>query len=241
MSVNTAALSQASFQVPPPIPTVDTSGWYATQYGCIRTDPTLIARRHTFPDAIIPRGIPDNVAPPARVIDPDNAGDGIDLQSSWSSTRIGCTDYRTAWPMPNTESWVEGENTAAMVDAERNHPQFAFRGGAPGTVYQINLESQLRRLDQQAGPCYQGVMPMDAPLFRNDVAPPPPIGVSEAVQNACNPVAALIRREGADRCRAEADRVATTLSGRWLNNPTRYDTTRFALPFAPPGIGTPVS
>lgn len=235
MSVNTAHLisQQANYNTAPPIPSVSTEGWYTTQFGCLRTDPTVISRRHTFPDAPIPIGIPTNPAAPARMTDVSRMVPESGLYASWSSTGIGCSQYSTAWPMNTAD-------TAGMVDVEREHPQFAFRAGAPGTVYQIDVESQLRRLDQPAGKCTQGVIPMDAPLFQNTVAPPPSVGIPEGVQNACNPVAAMIRGTGQDSCRAAADSVALQLSGRWVNNPTRMDTLRFALPFAPPGIGTPV-
>lgn len=194
-----------------------TAQWYTTQYGCLRTDPTLIAKRHTFPDAQIPIGFSEMIGPPMR--------------QSWNNQ-----EYRTAWTLR-----TEGVSTADMVDTERDHPQFAFRAGAPGTVTQIDAESNLRRLGQPLGQCTQGILPMDAPLFRNTVAPPTPIGVPENVQNAANPVAALIRQVGAEQCRIEADRVASSLSGRTFNNPTRYDTMRFVKPFTPPGIGSAAS
>jgi hypothetical protein len=187
----------------------DTSSWYGVAQGCLKSDPTLISRFHTFPDAVIPRGKPDEPAAPSRI----------------------CMDYRTAWPL-------EVADAAAMVDAEAQHPQFAFRGGAPGTVYQIDVESQLRRLDQPLGRC-QAVLATNAPLYRNTVAPPTPMGVSPEVQNAANPIAAIMGPDrGADACRDAADAVASKMSGRWVNNPTRYDTSRFVLPFQPPGIGS---
>lgn len=191
------------------IPSPDTGSWYGIAQGCLKSDPTLIARQHTFPDAMLPRGLPFDPAAPSKV----------------------CLDYRTAWPMGSADA-------AAMVDAEARHPQFAFRGGAPGTVYQIDVESQLRRLDQPLGRC-QAVIAEDAPLYRNTVAPPRPVGVPPEVQNAANPIAAIVRPEpGADACRAAADSMASAMSGRWVNNPTRYDTGRFTLPFQPPGIGS---
>ena len=79
---------------------------------------------------------------------------------------------------------------------------------------------------------------MDAPLFRNTVAPPPAVNVPENVQNAANPVAVLVRDGSSSECRQEADSVAMSLSNRRFFNPTRYDTMRFAKPFSPPGIGT---
>ena len=193
------------------VPAPDTSSWYQRQYGCLKSDPTAIARLHSFPDAPIPDGIPSNPA----------------------ASSLICMSYRTAWPM-------ETADAAAMVEAESAHPQFAFNGGGPGTVYQIDVESQLRRLDQPLGRC-QAVLAADAPLYRNTVAPPPPApgAVPAGVLNASNPIAAIVRPgRGADACRAAADEVATSLSGRWLNNPTRYDTMRFTEPFTPPGIGT---
>ena len=67
--------------------------------------------------------------------------------------------------------------------------------------------------------------------------PPAVTGIPENVQNASNPVAAMIRSVGAEQCRIDADKVATSMSGRLFSNPTRQDTMRFDLPFAPPGIG----
>lgn len=186
----------------------NTAGWYKTQYGCLKTDPTLIARFHSFPDAPIPDGVPNEPAAPAKI----------------------CLSYRTAWPQEDVDA-------AGMVDTEREHPQFAFSPGGPGTPYQIEVESQLRRLDQPLGKC-QAVLPMDAPLFRNTVAPPPPMNVSPAVQNAANPIAAILVAGDREDCRGAADAVATAMSGRWLNNPTRQDTMRFEKPFSPPGTGT---
>jgi hypothetical protein len=186
----------------------NTAGWYQTQYGCLKSDPTLIARFHSFPDALIPDGVPRDPAAPAKI----------------------CLGYRTAWPQEDVDA-------ADMVDTEREHPQFAFSPGGPGTPYQIEVESQLRRLDQPLGKC-QAVLPMDAPLFRNTVAPPPPMNVSPAVQNASNPVAAILVAGDREDCRGAADAVATAMSGRWLNNPTRQDTMRFEKPFSPPGTGT---
>jgi len=124
-----------------------------------------------------------------------------------------------------------------MIDVEMNHPQFAFRAGGPGTPYQIDVESQLRRLDQPLGNC-QAIIPEDAPLYVNTVAPPPVSGVAYGVQNASNPVAAIVTKVGAETCRIQADTVASAMSGRRFNNPTRQDTMRFDRPFAPPGIGT---
>ena len=202
----------------------DTSSWYKTNYGCLRTDPTMIARLHTFPDVVIPLGVPESPAPAARVCADTTCGAPV------SPTAVGCIQYRTAWPQ------IDRDPTA-MIDSEADHPQFAFRPGGPATPYQIDVESQLRRLDQPLTKC-QAIIPEDAPLFRNTVAPPPVYGVSEAVQNAANPIAAMVRRVGAEQCRIDADGVATAMSGRWVNNPTRQDTQRFDRPFSPPGIGT---
>ena len=200
----------------------DTRSWYTTNYGCLRTDPTRIARFHTFPDAVIPRGIPEDPAAPAKICS----------ESAHPVTSMGAgpTEYKTAWPHRIVDP-------SAMIDAYEQHPQFAFRAGGPATVYQIGVESQLRRLDQPLSKC-QAVLAEDAPLFRNTVAPPPVTGIDEGVQNAANPVAAMVRRVGAEQCRIEADKVATAMSGRRFNNPTRQDTMRMDTPFAPPGIGS---
>lgn len=207
------------------IPAANTSAWYHTQYGCLRTDPTMIARLHTFPDAAIPRGVPQTAAPASFV-----CMDETCVRSAGDGAATGCQSYVTAWP----EEFVD---PTTMVLTEQRHPQFAFRAGGPATPYQIDVESQLRRLDQPLTNC-QAVLADDAPLYRNTVAPPaPPAGaVPVGVQNAGNPIAAIITQE--DRCRAAADAMATSMSGRWLNNPTRQDTMRFAKPFDPPGIGT---
>ena len=197
--------------VPAPI---DVASWYSTQWGCLRgVDPTAVARRHTFSDAPIPRGVPFDPAAPSKI----------------------CLEYRTAWPAAGSAEHA----SAAMVEVERHHPQFAFSAGfGPVTVAQVDAESQLRRLDQPLGRC-QAVIAEDAPLYRNTVAPPMVAQgvVPEGVQNATNPTAAIVRELGAERCRREADRVATAMSGRWVNNPTRQDTMRMEQPFAPPGIG----
>lgn len=202
----------------------DTSSWYTTQYGCLRTDPTRVARLHTFPAAEIPRGKPETAAPSLRVTD------GTICTVPWTSQGVGCSEYRTSWA-------PETVDPTGMIEAERNAPQFAFRGGGPSSMF-VDVESQLRRLDQPLGQCTQGVFPMDAPLFRNTVAPPPAVNVPENVQNAANPVAVLVRDGSSSECRQEADSVAMSLSNRRFFNPTRYDTMRFAKPFSPPGIGT---
>ena len=202
----------------------DTSTWYQTAYGCLRTDPTMIARLHTFPDAMIPRGTPDAPAPPSRVCSDMSCGSEV------TATTAGCTQYQTAWPQYRVDP-------NPMIQTEMNHPQFAFRAGGPATAYQIGVESQLRRLDQPLTNC-QAVISDDAPLYHNTVAPPPVQGIDPRVQNATNPMAAMIMSVGAEQCRIDADKVAVSMSGRWANNPTRQDTKRFDLPFAPPGIGT---
>jgi len=202
----------------------NTAGWYKTNYGCLRTDPTMISRFHTFPDAVIPRGFPEDPAPPAKVCSDTVCGQAVTVDA------VGCIQYRTAWP----QRYVDPNG---MIETEMNHPQFAFKAGGPATQYQIDVESQLRRLDQPLTNC-QAIIPEDAPLYRNTVAPPPAVGVPEGVQNAANPIAAMVRQVGAEQCRIDADSVAAAMSGRWLNNPTRQDTMRFDLPFSPPGIGT---
>ena len=202
---------------------VDTSSWYKTNYGCLRTDPTLISRYHTFPDMAIPRGYPEESAPPSKVCSTEFSDQPL------SSMGVGCTQYRTAWPRRMVDP-------TEMIETEMNHPQFAFRAGGPATPYQIGVESQLRRLDQPLSRV-QAVIAEDAPLYRNTVAPPPVSGVDEGVQNASNPVAAMIRQVGAEKCRIEANNVAVAMSGRWVNNPTRLDTKNFERPFSPPGIG----
>jgi hypothetical protein len=206
------------------VPAIDTSAWYKTDYGCIRTDPTLISRRHTFPDAPIPRGVPQGPFGPSRICSDTTCSVPL------TSNGVGCTLYKTAWPQQIVDP-------NPMIEIAMNHPQFAFKAGGPGTQYQLDVESQLRRLDQPLTNC-QAVIPEDAPLYRNTVAPPPVKGVPEGVQNASNPIAAMIRSVGAEQCRIDADTVASAMSGRRFWNPTRQDTMRFDLPFAPPGIGT---
>ena len=203
----------------------DTSQWYKTNYGCIRTDPTMISRLHSFPDAMIPRGLPETAAPPSRVCSDSTCGSAVTVE------RVGCIQYRTAWP-------AQVVDPEPMVQIEMNHPQFAFSIGGPGTPYQIDVESQLRRLDQPLSNC-QAVLPEDAPLFRNTVAPPVIPTLNPGVQNAANPIAAMTRSDDpAAACRRAADAVAVGLSNRWINNPTRQDTMRLGVPLAPPGIGT---
>jgi hypothetical protein len=186
----------------------NTQDWYATRMGCLTWDQTRVARLHSFPDAAIPLGKPLDPAPHSKI----------------------CLSYRTSAPAGAVSS-------AGMMETEMAHPQFAFRPGGPGTPYQIDVESQLRRLDQPLTKI-QAVIPMDAPLFRDTVAPPVPTNVPAGPQNAANPIAAVVR-PNSDPCRAAADAVASQLSSRWINNPTRLDTQRFGEPFEPPGIGTP--
>lgn len=194
--------------------------WYRTQYGCLRTDPTRIARFHSFPDGMIPRAFPMDPAPLTRV----------------------CTFYDTAWAWPTGPSPSPTQAQVAM-SAERAHPQFAFNGRGPATRAEIDVESQLRCLDRPQGRCTEPVAAMDSPLFHNTVAPPTPTNVPTGPQNAANPTAAMVRSGSGSggsgsACRIQADAVATAMSGRFVNNPTRMDTKRFTLPFAPPGIGS---
>lgn len=189
------------------IPVPASGSWYTPRYGCLTWDPTLVARRHLFPDAHIPEGVP---------LDPGAAN------------RVCRLEYKNAWE-------PEVVDATAMVETEMAHPQFAFRAGGPATPYQIDVESQLRRLDQPSGKC-QAIIPEDAPLHRNTVAPPPPVNVPSGPHLAANPVAVIIA-PGGEVCRDAADAVATSMSGRWVNNCTRQDTMRMDLPFAPPGVG----
>ena len=190
------------------VPTPNTAEWYKTEYGCLRgVDPTEITRRHTFPDSPIPDGVPNEPA---------------------ALTKI-CLEYQTAWPMQDIPA-------EAMVEAARNSPQFAFRAGGPATAHQIDVESQLRRLDQPLTKC-QAVIADDAPLYKNTVQPPVPTGVRADVLNAANPLSTILR-PGADECRVAADQMAAAMSGRRFHNPTRQDTQRFVQPFQPPGIGS---
>jgi len=174
---------------------------------------------------MIPRGLPYTAAPPAKVCAGSTCGAPATVDA------VGCFRYRTAWP-------ATAVNPESMIETEMNHPQFAFSAGGPASVYQIEVESQLRRLDQPLTNC-QAVIPEDAPLFRNTVAPHVMRTMDPHVQNAANPIAVMTRPEDpAAQCRVAADTVATTLSGRWVNNPTRQDTMRLKAPLAPPGIGT---
>lgn len=199
------------------VPAPNTSSWFQTQYGCLLSDPTLIARKHTFADRIIPSGIP---------LDPA------------AGTKICGTTYRTAWAF-DVRSDMDQER---MVLTEMDHPQFAYRAtvGGPATLRQIDVESQLRRLDRPltSGDC-QAILPPDAPLFRNTVAPlPPTTPLPLGVQNAANPLVALVKPANPENnCREQADRIAVSLSNRPFNNTTRQDTARMKQPFSPPGIG----
>lgn len=193
------------------IPDLNTSSWFQPQFGCLRWDPTRVATRHSFPDAPIPRGKP---------LDPGAAA------------RICGQLYGNPWPMDPPPY-----SAADMVDTEMMHPQFAFQPAfGPATRYQIEVESELRTLNVPLGRC-QPFIPMDAPLFRNEVEPPRVKCLDPRVQNAGNPIAVIVGPRG-DGCRTDADAVANSMSFRWLNNPTRQDTMRMDLPFAPPGIGS---
>lgn len=200
----------AASKIPLLIPELNTESWYRTQQACLRWDPTRISSRYLFSDVPIPRGKP---------LDPGAA------------SHVCRDSYVTAWPM-------EQVSAAYMVDTEMNYPQFAFQAAyGPATRYQIEVESELRTLNTPLGQCTQPVIPMDAPLFRNEVAPPPSRCLDPHVQNACNPLAVIIG-PGETPCRRAADEVANSMSFRWVNNPTRQDTMRMNLPFAPPGIGS---
>lgn len=176
----------------------DTHTWYTSKYGCLVSDPTIISRNFTFPGDTLTRNIPQTPSPFVRIIH----------------------QYRTAWPRPHPSP------LSNSIDTEQNYPQFAFRAGTgPASVAQIDVESQLRRLDQPLGNCTQGIIPFDSPLFSlESVIPPPPSGVPENVQNAANPVAVMIRQVGAEQCRNDSDKKMSALSNRTFNNPTRHDT-----------------
>lgn len=222
MSVNTADLlshgpTQTLVQAP------DTSGWYNRQFGCLRSDPTLVARRHTFPDAVLPPSRPFNPATPVRFTEASMATSSSLLPSTWSSQRIGCQLYQTSSAIETPP--YGPETIATAMEMARQHPQFAFKAGAPATDHDVWVESQLRGLDRHPGTCSQPAIPLDGPLFRNDVAPPTPVGVPEGVQNACNPQAAMIRGSSSSSgCRTADDRVASSLSSKRFNNFTRWDT-----------------
>ena len=180
------------------VPAPDTQSWYSKKEGCGRgVDPTEIMRRYTFPDAMLPIGIPMNPAASSKV----------------------CLTYHDTRPLEVVDS-------SAMMDAARNHPQFAFSPRGPAAS-QIDVESQLRRLDQRLSKM-QAVIADDAPLFRNTVQPPQPYGVRADVLNAANPISTVIR-PGESECRDAADAFALSKSGRRFNNFTRQDTQVYAV------------
>ena len=174
----------------------DTSGWYQTQYGCLRTDPTLIARYYAFPDVVLPIA-PLTPAPASQVC-------GSPGQQ-----------YDTAWPMERVDS-------APIVAASLKHPQFAFHTWGPATPAQMDMESSLRGLGLPISK-NQAVLPLDGPLFQS-MAPPPVTGLPEGVQNACNPVAAMVH--GRDRYRESEDAAASAASSRLFHNSTLLDTAK---------------
>jgi hypothetical protein len=177
----------------------DSQGWYFRKYGCSRgVDPTEIMRRYTFPDAPIPFGIPTDPSPPVKV----------------------CLTYQEARPF-------EHGDADGMAEAARNHPQFAFSPRGPAAS-QIDVESQLRRLDQPLTKM-QAIIAEDAPLFWNTVQPPQPRGVRADVLNAGNPLSSIMR-PGASECRDASDSLAVGSSGRRFNNTTRQDTQLYELP-----------
>jgi len=177
----------------------DSQGWYSRKYGCLRgVDPTEIARRYTFPDAPIPFGIPTDPSPPVRV----------------------CLNYNEARPF-------EQGDADGMASAARDHPQFAFSPRGPAAS-QIDVESQLRRLDQRLTKM-QAIIAEDAPLYRNTVQPPQPMGVRADVLNAGNPISSIMR-PGASECRDASDSLAVGSSGRRFNNTTRQDTQLYEIP-----------
>lgn len=171
----------------------DTSGWYQTQYGCLRTDPTLIARYYAFPDVVLPIA-PHTPAPASQVCG---------------------QQYDTAWPMERVDS-------APIVSASLNHPQFAFHTWGPATPAQMDMESSLRGLGIPISK-NQAVLPLNGPLFQS-MAPPPVTGLPEGVQNACNPVAAMVH--GRDRYRESEDAAASAASSRLFHNSTLLDTAK---------------
>jgi len=185
----------------------DTSSWYQTQYGCLRTDPTLIARYYSFPDVVLPRA-PKTPAPASQVC-------GSALCRPSPGQQVNCVQYDTAWPMERIDS-------APLVTASLNHPQFAFHTYGPATPDQMDMESSLRGLDLPISR-NQAVLPLNGPLFQS-MAPPPVTGLPEGVQNACNPVAAMVT--GRDSYRESQDAAAMGASNRLFNNPTLLDTAK---------------
>jgi hypothetical protein len=186
----------------------DTSSWYQTQYGCLRTDPTLIARYYSFPDVVLPRA-PKTPAPASQV-----CGSALCRPSPGQQT-MNCVQYDTAWPMERIDS-------APLVTASLNHPQFAFHTYGPVAPGQMDMESSLRGLDLPISR-NQAVLPLNGPLFQS-MAPPPVTGLPEGVQNACNPVAAMVT--GRDSYRESQDAAAMGASNRLFNNPTLLDTAK---------------
>jgi len=171
----------------------DTTSWYSRRQGCLKgVDPTEIARMYTFPDGRIPMGIPMDPAAASKI----------------------CLGYVDSRP-------PELVDADGMMEAARNHPQFAFRPRGPAAS-QVDVESQLRRLDQRLSKM-QAVIADDAPLYRNTVQPPQAIGVRADVQNATNPISS-ITRPGEAVCREGSDSYALSMSGRRFNNTTRQDT-----------------
>jgi hypothetical protein len=185
----------------------DTSGWYQTQYGCLRTDPTLIARYYSFPDVVLPIA-PLTPAPAAQVC-------GSSLCRPSPGKQVNCVQYDTPWPMERVDS-------APIVAASLNHPQFAFHTWGPATPAQMDMESSLRGLDLPISK-NQAVLPHNGPLFRS-MDPPPVTGLPEGVQNACNPVAAMVT--GRDSYRESQDAAASAASSRLFHNSTLLDTAK---------------
>jgi hypothetical protein len=185
----------------------DTSGWYQTQYGCLRTDPTLIARYYSFPDVVLPIA-PLTPAPASQVC-------GSALCRPSPGRQVNCVQYDTAWPMERVDS-------APIVTASLNHPQFAFHTYGPVAPGQMDMESSLRGLDLPISK-NQAVLPLNGPLFQS-MAPPPVTGLPEGVQNACNPVAAMVHRR--DTYREAQDVAASAASSRLFHNSTLLDTAK---------------
>ena len=185
----------------------DTSGWYQTQYGCLRTDPTLIARYYSFPDVVLPIA-PLTPAPASQVC-------GSALCRPSPGQQVNCVQYDTVWPMERVDS-------APIVTASLNHPQFAFHTYGPVAPGQMDMESSLRGLDLPISK-NQAVLPLNGPLFQS-MAPPPVTGLPEGVQNACNPVAAMVT--GRDSYRESQDAAASAASSRLFHNSTLLDTAK---------------
>jgi len=220
------------------IPAPNTGSWYTLPAQCIRWDQERVGRNHTFVGPI-PRGVPLDPGASSKVTSTEYSGPiaGVGEAVSSGTLPYGASQWyaSTGW----FSAWVpEIVDPVPAMEAAVESPQFAWRHAtAPVNVRQMDVESQLRRLDQPLGKCTQGIIPDDAPLYRNTVAPPTPTNVPPGVQNACNPRAAIRGAQG-EGCREEADRVAAALSGRWINNPTRQDTQRLESPVAPPGVGS---